>query len=311
MRVASLLPAATEMVCALGREDSLVGVSHECDFPRSVIGKPVLTSTRVAHGWRSSDIDRDIRRVLRETLAVYDIDLEALARVAPDVIVTQDLCDVCAVPFADVRAAVRQIAGPGIEIVDLHPRRLADIRSDLLRVARALGCEREAVAVWEELDARIEDVKRRSARIAERPAVLMIEWLDPVMIGGLWMPEMVALAGGQALVTRAGEPAITLTREGLARLAPDVVLVKPCGFSRARTLSEIDVVRQIFEGLEWPALRAGRVWIADGSAYFNRPGPRIVDSLEILAGVLQPRAFSDHLDRYQDAIALVDTGGPH
>lgn len=302
-RVASLLPSATEIVSALGLEDALVGVSHECDFPPSVVGRPVLTSTRIAQAPRSDAIDRDVRALLRGALAVYDIDLEALRVAAPDVIVTQDLCDVCAVSFEDVERAVSELAGPRARIVNLHPMRLADIWADIERVGVALGRAAEARELLRSLDRRVQAVAARSAAIRARPAVLTIEWIDPVMVGGMWMPELIELAGGRPLVARAGDHAPTLTPAELARLdpAPEVVVVKPCGFTLERTLAERATLARLFAALDWPALADGRVWIADGNAFFNRPGPRIVDSLEILAACVHPDEFADLAQQHRGA----------
>ncbi|HEX5008938.1 MAG TPA: cobalamin-binding protein [Planctomycetota bacterium] len=304
MRIVSLLPSATEMVCAVGAESELVGVSHECDWPPSVVGRPVLTSSKVHLAPRSGQIDRDIRALLKDALAVYDIDEAKLAAARPDVIVTQDLCDVCAVSLADVVAAAKKLCRPDVRVVNLRPLRLADIWADIRRVGEALGREREAEAVLADMDRRVADVKRRAdaylAGGAARRNVLTIEWLDPVMVGGTWMPELVELAGGRALVTQAGDHAPTLTREQLAALqpAPDVVVVKPCGFPLDRTAQEADVLQALLAPRPWPAVANGEVWIADGNAFFNRPGPRIVDSLEIMAACVHPRAFADLAARH-------------
>ncbi|HEV8113740.1 MAG TPA: ABC transporter substrate-binding protein [Planctomycetota bacterium] len=309
-RIASLLPSATEIVCALGMAESLVGRSHECDYPPEVGRVPSLTSARIGKpGADSAAIDRDIRQVLRDGLAVYDIDVEGLARAAPDFIVTQDLCEVCAVSLSDVRAAARTLANPAVEIVNLRPMRLADILDDVRRVGAALARTIEADAVVRDLEARIEAVRARAVRgTRPRRSVLTVEWLDPVMIGGTWMPELVEIAGGRALVTRSGDHAPTLAREELARLAPEVVLVKPCGFPLARTELEIGAFVATARALGWPAARTGDVWIADGHSYFNRPGPRIVDSLEILAACLDPQEFSDFAAKYANAFRRA--GGP-
>ncbi len=295
MRVASLLPSATEMVCALGLEPNLVGVSHECDWPPEVLGRAVLTSAKIGHSWSSRDIDRDVRAVLRDALAVYDIDVERLREVAPDVIVTQDLCDVCAVSFDDVCKAVSAIARPDTVIVNLHPTRLADVWDDIRKVGAATNRVERANEVVRGLEVRLAALAQRAGSLGTRPNVLTIEWIDPVMIGGTWMPELVEIAGGRALVTRAGDHAPTLTREQLAALdpAPDVVLVKPCGFALERTLVEADVLRELLRDMPWPAVRDGRVWLADGNAYFNRPGPRLVESAEILAACIHPTEFAD------------------
>ncbi len=304
LRIVSLLPSATEMVCALGATDQLVGVSHECDFPPAVVGRPVLTSARIRLAPRSAQIDRDIRAVLKDALAVYEIDETGLAAARPDVSVTQDLCDVCAVSLDDVVAAAQRLCRPDVRLVNLRPLRLADIWADIRRVGEALGRGAEAEAVLADMDRRVADVKRRAdehlARGGARRRVLTIEWLDPPMVGGTWMPELVELAGGTALVTKPGDHAPTLPAAQLARLdpAPDVVLVKPCGFPLDRTLAEAGVLSELLAPMPWPAVERGEVWIADGNAYFNRPGPRIVDSLEILAACVHPEVFGDLAQRH-------------
>jgi len=303
-RIASLLPSATEIVSALGMGPHLVGVSHECDHPAEVVGLPVLTSSAVRPCASSADIDRGVREILRDALAVYDIDLDALAAARPDVIVTQDLCEVCAVSRLDVERAVEELAGSAdslgeVRIVNLHPTRLEDIRDDIARVAEALDCTEAGAACQAEMDGRIEAVRRRAGAL-ERPAVLCIEWIDPVMIGGTWMPELVTLAGGEPLVGRPGENAPTLSIEELAGLdpAPDVVLIKPCGFDIERTLAEREVLQALLYTTGWPAAGSGSVWVADGNAFFNRPGPRIADSLEILAACVHPDAFEDLAEKH-------------
>ncbi len=307
LRVVSLLPSATEIVCAVGARASLVGVSHECDHPADVVGLPVMTRCKVRSLAKSGAIDRDVRALVRDVLAVYELELEALREARPDVVVTQDLCDVCAVSYDDVCAAARELANPALEIVNLHPTRLADVLADVLKVGRALGREGEARGVVRDMEQRIERVRARAASVVgvvgavgvggagatARPAVLTLEWIDPVMVGGTWMPELVELAGGRPLVTRPGDHAPTLGREELAALAPDVVLVKPCGFDLARTRAERADLLALLAGFDWPAVRAGRVFAADGNSFFNRPGPRIADSLEILAACTHEELFAD------------------
>src|SRR5262245_12046933 len=292
-RIASLLPSATEIVCAVGAENDLVGISHECDFPESVRHLPALTRARLRPVRSSREIDREVRAVLRDALAVYEIELEGLEHVRPNVIVTQDLCDVCAVSFEDVCAAAATLFRDPVAIVNLHPTRLDDIWADVGRVALALERAEDGARVVADLQARVSAVSRRARARSERPRVVSIEWLDPVMLGGMWMPELIERAGGVPLVTRPGDHAPTLTRDELQALAPDAVVIKPCGFSLDRTLAEIALRPTALPWEAWPAVRAGRVFIADGNAYFNRPGPRIVESLEILAACLHPDAFGD------------------
>lgn len=296
MRVATLLPSATEIVCALGARSDLVGISHECDFPAEVRGLPILTTTRLRTGSFAA-IDRDVRTLVREALALYEVDDRALEAAAPDVIVTQDLCDVCAVSFETVAQAVETL-GKSPRIVRLHPTRLADVWSDVRAVAEAIGREDTLSAV---LLARVAALAAKAPRTKKR--VLTIEWIDPVMVGGLWMPELVELAGGEAMVARAGDHAPTLTREALAELSPDFVLVKPCGFSLAQTLEQREAILAALPLDRWNA----RVVAADGNAFFNRSGPRLVESLELLAGVLHPREMHEEAVKYASFVrVLVD-----
>lgn len=305
VRIASLLPSATEIVCALGGRELLVGRSHECDYPPGIEAVPVLTRARIGPIVKSREIDTAIRAVLENALAVYEIDVEGLRRASPEVIVTQDLCDVCAVSLDDVRAAVARLVQPGagesVRIANLHPTRLDDVWQDIRRVAGAIGRPDAGEAVVRDLLARVALIAARAKEAGRRPTVLSIEWIDPVMVGGMWMPELIALAGGQPLVTRPGEHAPTLGKEQLAALDPDVVVVKPCGFDRERTLAELPVLRQSLPWTSWRAVAERRVYVADGNAFFNRPGPRIVESLEILAACAHPGAFEDFAEKHRDS----------
>jgi iron complex transport system substrate-binding protein len=270
----------------------LVGRSHECDHPAEVLALPVLTQTSVASG-SSAEVDADVRRLLERALALYEVDLDALRAARPDVVVTQDLCDVCAVSFDDVCRATERVLGASAVIVSLRPESLSAIWDDVRRIGRAIGRSSEGAVLARRLEARALEIAARVPAGARRPTVLSVEWLSPVMIGGLWMPELIELAGGIPLVTKATERAPTLSPAELGALDPDVVLVKPCGFDLARTLDERRLVAQCLPWTSWRAVREGRVFLADGNAYFNRSGPRIVESLEILAACTHPAAFSD------------------
>ena len=308
VRVVSLLPSATEIVCAVGAQDRLVGVSHECDHPVGVDRHPVLTRVRTDLPRRSGDIDRSVREMLRDALTVYEVDVDGLRDVRPDVIVTQDLCDVCAVSLDDVRSALRELArDDDVEIVSLKPTRLADVWNDVRLVGQALGRAEEGEVAAAGLIDRCDEIAARTANLAmaDRPTVLTVEWLDPIMIGGTWMPELVEAAGGRPLVTRAGEHAPTLDIEALHDLDPDVVLIKPCGFDLARTAEEIELLATKLPWNEWRAPREGRVFVADGNAFFNRPGPRLVESLEILAGCSHPTIFPELVERHVASVRRV------
>jgi iron complex transport system substrate-binding protein len=270
-----------------------VGRSHECDFPDGIEEVPVLTAARIDPSDSSRAIDAAVRGVLTEALAIYRIHLDRLREARPEVIITQDLCDVCAVSLTDVRAAVARLAQQDVAIVTLHPTRLSEIWQDIRNVATSIGREAIGREVVASLEALVAAIARRAAATGGRPRVVTIEWIAPVMIGGMWMPELVSLAGGVPLVTAAGERAPTLDGRRLGALEPDVVVVKPCGFSLPRTLEEIDVLRDAL-----PRPWRARTYVADGNAYFNRPGPRIVESLEILAACVHPEAFPDFAEKH-------------
>ncbi len=286
MRIVSLLPSATEMICAVGATQMLVGISHECDFPHAIRDRRVLTRSRIDPLGSSRAIDTAVREVITNALSIYAVDDAALAELSPDVIVTQDLCEVCAVSLDDVRAAVARLAHrDDIQIVSLSPTTLDDVLGDVLRVADAVGRSDQGVAVRAELDRRIAAIAARATPSSSRPRVVSLEWIDPLMIGGTWMPELIELAGGEAVGARAGEPAPTVA--SLAAFRPEVVVVKPCGFSLARTLAERDIIERAVAGLD------ARVYVTDGNQFFNRPGPRLVESLEIMAACIDPDRFAD------------------
>jgi iron complex transport system substrate-binding protein len=307
VRVVTLLPCATEIVCALGARDVLVGRSHECDFPLEVLDLPVLTRSRIESRRSSRAIDRAARDAIRDDVAIYEIDLELLHALEPDVIVTQDLCAVCAPSFADVRAAASKL-DRAVRIVSLGPKRLDDVWTDVMRTAEALDMRDAGLRLVRELRARVDAVAQRAERLTERPSVLS---LDPVMIGGLWMPELIALAGGKSLLAKPGAPARSPTDDELAVIAPDVVLLKPCGLTVTRTLSELDLVRASLRSLA-PRTRSldPQLCVADGNAFFNRSGPRIVESLEILAACVHPAAFDDLAEKHRASFARVPFEAP-
>ena len=287
-RVVSLLPSATEIVCALGCAEQLVGISHECDFPESIRDRPVLTRSRIDPGASSLAIDVAVRTVIRDALSIYEVDSERLASLAPDVIVTQDLCEVCAVSLDDVRAAVARLAlRDRIDIVSTSPTRLADVLGDIERVAAAIGVTERGTVVRAELEQRIRSLAERAATASVRPRVVTLEWIDPLMIGGTWMPELIELAGGDPIGATAGAPAPTITPQMLRDMAPDVVVIKACGFTIERALAERDAIERNVLAM----VPAARVYVTDGNAFFNRPGPRLVESLAILAACIHPDRF--------------------
>lgn len=303
MRVISLLPSATEMVCALGESASLVGISHECDFPAEIRDRPVLTRSLIDPNGSSLGIDRAVRGVLAAALSVYEVDVDRLGALRPDVVITQDLCEVCAVSLDDVRAALARAAHRAeVELLCLRPTRLVEVMSDLERIARAIGVPERGRAVRARLEHRIRGIAVRASTAPRRPRVVTLEWIDPLMIGGTWMPELVDLAHGAAVGATAGGPAPTIEPRNLAAFAPDVVVIKACGFTVERTLAERDVIeRNVLAHVG----EATRVYVTDGNAFFNRPGPRLVESLEIMAACLHPELFADAAAAHASALVRI------
>lgn len=290
MRIASLLPSSTEIVCALGLEEALVARSHECDFPPSVKRLPAVTAPKFDPDGRSYAINERVKAVLQEAVSVYRIDADQLKALAPEVVVTQAQCEVCAVSLAEVERVVGEWLAIPARIVALEPNTLADVFRDMQRVAQALGVPERGEALVATLQRRMQAIAARAASLP-KPTVVTIEWIDPLMAAGNWMPELVALAGGHNLLGRAGEHSPWLTWDELAGADPDVIVVLPCGYDIAKTQCEMPALTQ---HPRWPTLRAvqaGRVYLTDGNQYFNRPGPRLVESLEILAEIFHPDHF--------------------
>jgi iron complex transport system substrate-binding protein len=287
MRIVSLLPSATEIVFALGLGDHLVGVSHECDYPPEAATRPAVTRSLLPAGLGQAEVDREVKRLLAEYGTIYELDRELLDRLQPDLILTQRLCYVCAVGYEQVCAAVEAL-GTGAHIISLEPEGLDDIFDTILTVGRAAGREEVARRLVGKLRARIGQVRARVAGRLPRPRVLALEWLDPPLAGGHWVPEMVELAGGHDLFGRPREPAVRLDWARVVEADPDVIILMPCGYDLAGAL---EAARTLTAVPEWEGLRAvrtGRVYAVDGSAYFNRPGPRVVDGVAVLAEVLHP-----------------------
>ncbi|HVO14319.1 MAG TPA: cobalamin-binding protein [Alphaproteobacteria bacterium] len=287
-RIVSLLPSATEIVAALGCADRLVGRSHECDFPPEVARLPALTASKLDGEGTSCAIDQRLKSIVQEGLAVYRVDGATLRALKPDLIVTQDQCEVCAVSLRDVEAAVCAWTDHDARIVSLAPASLADVWADMQRVAEALGVAERGAALIQQLETRVGAIAARAAAAPDRPRVACIEWIAPLMAAGNWMPELVALAGGVNLFGEAGRHSPWLDWGALRASDPDVVLVAPCGFDIARSRRDLAVLEALPGWSALRAVRAGRVAIADGNQYFNRPGPRLVESLEILAEILHP-----------------------
>ncbi len=290
-RVVSLLASSTEMVAALGCGDRLVGRSHECDHPDWVRKLPAVTRPRIDVTVPSATIDGSVRALVELAASVYHVDADALAALAPDLVITQTQCEVCAVSLRDVEAAMRQAMPSHPRVVALEPNALADLWRDLRKVADALGVPERGVQLISRLRQRMQAIATRCAEFAPSPRVAMIEWIDPLMAAGNWHPELIAMAGAIDVFGVPGARAPVIDLAALAAADPDVVWVAPCGFDLARTREELGGLARL---PQWSALRAvreRRVVLGDGNAFFNRPGPRVAETLEILAEALHPQAF--------------------
>ncbi len=291
MRVASLLPSSTEIACAVGARSQLVARSHECDFPADVASLPPLTSARIDPEVPSFEIDRDVRALLAQGLSIYNVDAERLRELAPEVILTQTLCEVCAITPRDLEQALADWTGVAPQLVSLEPLRLEDVWSDIERVGTALGLAREGQQLADGLRARVESLAEQIAGVAERPSVATLEWINPLMAAGNWMPELVELAGGRNLFGLAGEHSPWLEWEALQKSDPELLLVLPCGFGLERTRAELGPLLEQTGFAELDCARSGRIYLLEGNQFFNRPGPRLAESLEILCEVLHPLSF--------------------
>src|SRR5262245_845810 len=289
MRLVSLLASATEIVAALDLEDHLVGRSHECDYPRSVLRLPICTSPKFDVAGSSADIDQRVKESLQIEASVYSVDARLLDELRPDVIVTQAQCEVCAVSLRDVEAAVAGMRTRP-KIVSLNPNGLADVWDDMRAVAGACAVTDRGDKLVAGLHRSMAEVAARTRRLP-RPTVACIEWIDPLMAAGNWVPELVELAGGVNLFGEAGKHSPWMTWDDLVRRDPDVIVVMPCGFDLARTKEELPALTRRREWDALKAVRTGCVWAADGNAYFNRPGPRLVEALEMLAEAFHSDAF--------------------
>jgi iron complex transport system substrate-binding protein len=291
MRICCLLPGATEIAFALGLGDDVVGVTHECDYPAEARRKPVVVRSLIdAHRMTSLEIDRWVSERLRSNKSLYVIDEKQLHEAAPDVILTQGLCDVCAIDYDEVVSASEALAKKPT-IVSLTPNCLPDVLNDIARVGEATGQGHRAERLVRELEQRISAVREQVARSSARPRVACLEWFDPIYAAGHWVPEMVELAGGHDVLGRKGEPSTKIDWNKVVEVAPDVIVLMPCGFDVSQTLRGAPVLKQLEGWRDLPAVKAGNVFAANGHAFFSRPGPRLVDGLDILAHVIHPEVF--------------------
>lgn len=287
MKIVSLLPSATEMTCQLGLEDQLCGVTHECDFPPGVAALPKVTRSLIPHDAPSGQIDTLVRQKLETENSLYRLDMATLERLQPDVIVTQALCDVCAVAEEEVQRAAQSLpSNPAV--INLEPTRLEEVFQCIEAVGEVTSRQQRAAAEIRQLRQRVRDVAERSAQVDSPPRVMLLEWIDPPFCAGHWSPELVRLAGGQEIVGKESARSEVTSWQKIAEADPEVLVIACCGFSVERTLKDVPLL-QSTEGFEsWSCVKNSRVHVVDGSAYFSRPGPRLVDSLELLAHTLHP-----------------------
>ena len=287
MKIVSLLPSATELVCGLGLRDQLMGVSHECDYPASVVGLPVLTNSRIPEGLDSGEIDRLVTDQLKNDEALYDLVMEPLIELEPDLIVTQALCDVCAVSGNDVARAIGSLPGEP-RVVNLEPICLNDVLDTVDLLAEAADCIEQGKRYRAELQGRIDTVAARSEKIADKPRVALLDWLDPLFDGGHWSPEIIDLAGGEPCFGAKQEPSQRRDWEQLINANPEVIFIALCGFNMERSMQDVEQFLACDGFAALQAVSHTKIFLVDGNAYFSRPGPRLVDALEIMANALHP-----------------------
>lgn len=292
-RIVSLLPAATEIAAALGLMDRVVGVSHECDFPSEANLRQRVTHCPVHNaGMSSREVDEWVRRALRENGTIYTIDEPLLRKLRPDVILTQKLCDVCAVGYGTVARLAETLPGPPT-VVNHEPSSVSDIFDDIRRVAKVCDVPARAEKLIANLSERVENVRERAARIPDRPRCFLMEWVDPPFCSGHWGPELVEIAGGYDPLGRKRQPSVQIRWQEVLDTQPDVIVLALCGYNIDRARRDYEILRGFPDFDSLPAARRGEIYLVDASAYFARPGPRIVDSLEILGGILHPREFPE------------------
>ena len=290
MQICSLLPSATEILYALGLGDSVAGVTHECDFPPAAAKKPALIHPRLNLDVSPGEMDRHVSDMIARGESIYAVDADLLAKIAPDLIVTQDLCHVCTVSPDDLGGALARLSKRP-HVLSLTPHTLADVWEDIRRVGEATHRRRDAQALTLAIEQQVAAIEMRAARAPTRPRVLCLEWLDPFYVGGHWVPEMVSKAGGEDVLGVAGKPSFKVTAEQVAASRAEIILVMPCGYNAQRAASEWRAFNAPECWRDLPAMRENRIFALDANSYFSRPGPRLADGIAILAHILHPESF--------------------
>jgi iron complex transport system substrate-binding protein len=290
-RIVSLIASSTEIVFRLGMGEYVVGRSHECDFPESVKALPVCTGPKFNPDGTSYEIDQRVKAILQESLSVYRVDAVELDRLRPTHVITQAQCEVCAVSLKDVEEAVCQMISSQPQIVSLEPNCLADIWTDIERVGKSLALDERASQLVQGLKSRIAEIETNASDLGH-PTVACIEWIEPLMAAGNWMPEIIEIAGGLNLFGLPGKHSPWLLWCDVQEKNPDIILVSPCGFDVSRTMQEMNILAAQPGWKDLKAVKSGQVYVCDGNAYFNRPGPRVVESVEMLAEIFHPEQFN-------------------
>ena len=290
-RIISLLPAATEMICALGLGHQLVGRSHECDYPSSIVNLPVCSSAKFISGSNSAEIDKQVKEILSDSLSIYEVDSALIKQLSPDIIITQAQCEVCAVSLNDVELALKDLLEKECQIISLEPHGLDDIYREIQLLADQLGVPEAGLELLELSEERINIIRHKLKFISERPSVACVEWLSPLMIAGNWTPEIVEIAGGTPVLTLAGKHSSYINFEDIVKANPDILVLMPCGFSIQRTLQEINLLIDLPGWSDLKAVQNQKIFVVDGNQYFNRSGPRITDSIELMAEIINPKQF--------------------
>jgi len=293
-KIVTLIPSATEIVAFLGQKDSIIGRSHECDYPHGLNHVAKLTSPKINVDGTSGEIDRQINTILENSLSVYKVDVSKLKELNPDYIITQAHCDVCAVSFSEVENIVKKNLNKNTKIISLQPNTLNDVFNDIKRVAKELNIENETNnKLIKNLSGRLNKIKKLSSEQKNKSLVACIEWIDPLMIAGNWIPEMVEIAGGKNILGKSGNDSHWIKFKEIVNQNPEIIIFLPCGFNIEKTKEEVkNLLKQNSEWQSLKAVKNNKLFIADGNQFFNRPGPRLIESLEIFAEIMHPSLFN-------------------
>lgn len=310
MRICSLVPGATEVVAALGLADQLVGLSHECDLPPHLPDIPVMVRARIeSQALSSAQIDAQVGTMLSSGESLYELDERRLLAAKPELLITQDLCDVCAITPSQLTAVLSKLDPPP-RLVTLNPRRLDDILQDIALLGIALGKQEAGAHLAARLRGRLDAVKKMVETASTRPRVACLEWLSPLYTAGHWVPDMVEAAGGIDTLTQAGTASHRIDWDTLTASAPDVIVLMPCGFTIARTRTELTTITDHPQWKALPAVQRGQVYLVDALSYFSRPGPRLIDGVEQLAAIFYPAAVNHRLPPTIEQLTPHDSPAP-